>query len=106
MARREICYEEEINQDTLSPGCLLSSLKIMVQLTARIIADQFHLINNLKQLPRIPFDLHWDQLPTRTTPKTLKGSFKISSMEKERGSGGWTFPRVPSPESPSLMGFI
>lgn len=33
----------------------------MVWLAFEIIADQFHLINNLKQWSRIPFDLHWDK---------------------------------------------
>lgn len=47
--RRGIHYNKEINKDHGEPRIfLLSSLYIMVQLSIGIIADQFHLINNLK----------------------------------------------------------
>lgn len=64
--RRGAHRNEEVNEDHGEPGFfLLSPLYIMVRLTVGIIADQFHLINNAKQLPRITFDLARDKLYTR-----------------------------------------
>ena len=72
--RRGIHRNEAINEGHGGPRFfLLSSLCIMVRLTVGRITDQFHLINNLKQLPGISFDLTRDKLYTKK-PSRIGGS--------------------------------
>lgn len=97
--RRGIHYKEEINKDHGEPRFfLLSSLYTMVHLTVRIIADPFHLINNLKLLCRIPFDLHLGKLYTGK-PRRKGGSHRKFLVL----FFGWTFSKEGSlsPEFPS-----
>ena len=57
--RRGTHHKEEVNKKRSEPRFfLLSSLSTLVWLTVEIIADQSHLINNLKQWSIILFDLH------------------------------------------------